>query len=108
MIRKKPLNHHNIKIPKQRRFRNYLPDGKMTVYDIMNWIGEKQKEKNRKINIEERRPVAINKLKRQMQYRFVRGTIRARRYMQKPTEGRPVETNKMKRMKQYRSVRGAI
>ena len=80
----------------------------MTAFDIKNWIGEKQKEKNRKINIEERRPVAINKLKRQMQYRFVRGTIRARRYMQKPTEGRPVETNKMKRMKQYRSVRGVI
>ena len=54
----------------------------MTVYDIMNWIGEKQKEKNRKINIEERRPVAINKLKRQMQYRFVREANQAHRYMQ--------------------------
>ena len=44
----------------------------MTVFDIKNWIGEKQKEKNRKINIAERRTVAINNLKRQMQYRYER------------------------------------
>ena len=59
----------------------------MTVYDIKNWIGEKQKEKNWKINIAEGRPVETNKLKRQMQYRHEReqselaGTC-------KPVEGR--------------------
>ena len=49
-----------------------MPIGKMMVFDIKNWIEEKQKEKNRKINIAERRTVEINKLKRQMQYRSVR------------------------------------
>ena len=49
-----------------------MPIGKMTAFDIKNWIGEKQKEKNRKINIAAGRTVAINKLKRQMQYRYER------------------------------------
>ena len=50
------------------------------------------------------RPVAINKLKRQMQYRSVReqaepsGTC-------KPAKGRTVEINKLKREKQYRHER---
>ena len=80
----------------------------MTVLDIKNWIGEKQKEKNRKINIAEGRTVEINKLKQQMQYRSVREANQARRYMQKPAEGRTVETNKMKRMKQYGSIIGVV
>ena len=54
----------------------------MTAFAIKNWIEEKQKEKNRKINIAERRTVAINKLKRQMQYRSVREANQARRYIQ--------------------------
>ena len=53
------------------------------------------------------RPVAINKLKRQMQYRSVReqaepsGTC-------KPAKGRTVETNRMKRMTQYGSIIGVV
>ncbi len=51
-------------------------------YDIKNWIGEKQKEKNRKINIVAGRTVEINKLKRPMLYMSVREANRARRYLQ--------------------------
>ena len=47
-------------------FHGEKKDGKMTVSDIKNWIGEKQKEKNRKINIAERRPAETNKMKRPM------------------------------------------
>ena len=49
-----------------------MPIGKMTDSDIKNWIEEKQKEKNRKINIVAGRTVEINKLKRPMQYRHER------------------------------------
>ena len=47
----------------------------MTVFDIKNWIGEKQKEKNRKINIAAGRTVAINKLKRMKQYGSIIGVV---------------------------------
>ena len=63
-----------------------MPIGKMTVFDIKNWIGVKQKEKNRKINIAAERTVAINKLKRPMQYRSVREANQARRYIQTSEE----------------------
>ena len=79
----------------------------MTAYDIKNWIGEKQKEKSRKINIEERRPVAINKLKRQMQYRYEREQSEPVSTC-KPAEGRTVEINKLKRQMQNRSVKEVI
>ena len=79
----------------------------MMVYDIKNWIGEKQKEKNRKINIAKGRSVAINLVKRQKQYRTVREQTKPAGTC-KPVEERTVEINKLKRQKQYRSVRGAI
>ena len=76
----------------------------MTVFDIKNWIGVKQKEKNRKINIAERRTVAINNLKRQMQYRYERGQSEPTDTC-KPAAGRTVEINKLKRQMQYRYER---
>ena len=81
-----------------------MPIGKMTVFDIKNWIGVKQEEKNRKINIAAGRTVAINKLKRPMQYRSVRGQSEPADTC-KPAAGRTVEINKLKRQMHYRYER---
>ena len=76
----------------------------MTVFDTQNWIGEKQKEKNRKINIAAGRTVEINKLKRQMQNGHERGQSEPADTC-KPAAGRTVEINKLKRQMHYRYER---